>query len=687
MTTFVRGSNPIWLFDNLVGQILDDTYYIFILQNTLPYLPATNVYQDPEGNVQWSNPIQFLANGTLPDNIYFTPDFVYRLEVRAGNTQAAALIYLIENYVPNSGGESPITTIGISSDNELTNPQFQTTVFTSPLVSTANLNAIGEGWMLLTSGTGTITVNQIAIPGNTNIPSNPPFVLQINNAGFDTVTLYQRFQGNGALFANDAAAMSFVANAPGGIPVTISGYLQYSDTTIAPIISKTLTTAYQEFSSASTIPASTNPDTSPSAYTDVIVTWASQGIVNITSIQIIGQDVPVPLTFAQDTLERQTDYAFHYYFPQLEFKPIPSYTIGWDFPFNPSQFYGSNIAAVNIGNNISRYIADQTIAFEEVANSLSYSITDVGLTIMTANDSQLAIIQYLDQSTARELLKNYISLMLSGSATPGTVQGNITLYYTTGALPDLNSNNSLVTSMTNGVPTVAAGWTKITRPAGYGDATFTLNTTGTNFPLDSFNSASGIPAATTATYFAVVIGFKKILSTQQISLLFCSMNRGQIPTPPAPLSKSETLSALQYYFEQTFPVGSMPVSYPYFTNARTSLQNAVVSAGSISIFPLPIEIIYTVEKRVTPSVTLISPQSGSSGTVLGIPYNNAAAIGTGTDLGVGSVWNPEAAGTKSVNYKVLTASGQATVGGAGGTANPFGLGWYHAYFDARLGLV
>src|SRR5665213_1454478 len=103
MSNAVRGSNPIWLFDDLVGNLLDDNYWLFTLQNQIPYQFAT-VWQDPDMNVPWSNPIQFLANGTLPNNIYFDPTQVYRLEVRASNTQAGALIYEVNNYVPGSDG-------------------------------------------------------------------------------------------------------------------------------------------------------------------------------------------------------------------------------------------------------------------------------------------------------------------------------------------------------------------------------------------------------------------------------------------------------------------------------------------------------------------------------------------------------------------------------------------------------
>src|ERR1043165_9402102 len=124
--SFVRGSNPIWSEVDLTGHQFDDTFYLFVLQNDLPYLPAT-VYHNPDGSVPWTNPIQFLANGTLPVDIFFdtgstgNPAF-YRLEFRQGPTQADPLIYLVENYNPGSGGDSPPVSVGFSTDNQISNP-------------------------------------------------------------------------------------------------------------------------------------------------------------------------------------------------------------------------------------------------------------------------------------------------------------------------------------------------------------------------------------------------------------------------------------------------------------------------------------------------------------------------------------------------------------------------------------
>ncbi len=171
MALGIRGANPIWVEVDLTGRIFDSTYYMWVLQNTIPYIPTT-VWQDPDLNVEWDNPIQFLANGTLPNNVYFLPDMVYRLEFRQNNglappSQSDPLIYLVENYMPGTGGSTPVDTVTTTSENQITNPQFSLISFSSPYtysgaagsLPVAGTIQVGPGWFLDLAGTGTVTLN------------------------------------------------------------------------------------------------------------------------------------------------------------------------------------------------------------------------------------------------------------------------------------------------------------------------------------------------------------------------------------------------------------------------------------------------------------------------------------------------------------------------------------------------
>ena len=179
--TYVRSAQPNWSYVDLNGLQLDDTYYLFTLYNTLPYLPAP-IYQTPQGT-SWSDPIQFLANGTLPDNLYWDPDVVYRLEIRHGDSQSDTLVYEINNYVPTSGG-GDITSSASTTDNQISNPQFAEINFSGTLGPIAGNSvdiSIAPGWRLVGTGSGspTYTVSQNALSSSTQDETNAPYSLTI----------------------------------------------------------------------------------------------------------------------------------------------------------------------------------------------------------------------------------------------------------------------------------------------------------------------------------------------------------------------------------------------------------------------------------------------------------------------------------------------------------------------------
>jgi len=165
----IRGANPVWLLDNLTGDIMDDTYYLWVLQNDIPYQPAT-VWHDSEGTIPWTSPIRMLGNGTLPIDVFFDPDVLYRLEWRQNVTpppsQSDPLIYLVEDYSPGTGGGGNITTVSLNTDNQLTNAQFSLINFSSPLTLTGATNQtinVAPGWDLVLPGTGNATLTQVPL--------------------------------------------------------------------------------------------------------------------------------------------------------------------------------------------------------------------------------------------------------------------------------------------------------------------------------------------------------------------------------------------------------------------------------------------------------------------------------------------------------------------------------------------
>lgn len=307
MTLLVRGINPVWNFVDLVGQEMDDTFYFFTLQNTLPYLPSP-VYQDQSGSVPWSNPIQLLANGTLPVNIYFDPTQTYRLEWRNGPTQADALIYLVENYIPDGTASISPVAVTPTSQNQITDPQFSLVNFTSPItINSATTTSIAPGWDIITTGAGSLVVSQIGQGGNVwtaNNATNAPYYLSMANAGFSTVTLRQRFNGNGALFTGSFVALNFTAWAANATTLTDS--IKYSDVTSVIFSPASLTTVATDFRRSSSVPVSTSGDLPPVAWTEVDFTFTDNTTVNITSIQVVSEGTLQDVNYIQTTPDQAT---------------------------------------------------------------------------------------------------------------------------------------------------------------------------------------------------------------------------------------------------------------------------------------------------------------------------------------------------------------------------------------------
>lgn len=348
MSLGIRGSNPVWLLDDLQGKVFDDTFYLFVLQNTIPYVPAV-VYHDPDLNVAWTNPIQFFANGTLPIDIYFEPESVYRLEFRQGPTQNDPLIYEVNNYIPGSGGSTPVDSVAFASSNQVTNPQFALINFTSPYTLAATNPApieIGPGWFLELAGTGTVTLTQVALTDTNKNPSNAPYALQITLTGWtaDSVFLRQRFQQNGMLWANKIVSSTITARLT-GITQNISAQLVSSEpATLATVLSQTaINEAWNEFTGHGTLPDTTNPDSPPAAYIDYKLALPSNIDIYVSSIQLVVQDLPIEPSFEQDSIERQIDHTYHYAYPIV---PVGA-VIDFAAATLPAHYLACNGAAVS----------------------------------------------------------------------------------------------------------------------------------------------------------------------------------------------------------------------------------------------------------------------------------------------------------------------------------------------------
>lgn len=320
MALGIRGANPIWSEVDLQGKLFDDTFYLFVLENEIPYIPAT-VYHDPDLNVPWTQPIRFLGNGTLPIDIYYDPDKVYRLEFRQGPTQQYPLIYEVNNYVPGSGGSTPVDTVAFSSSNQITNPQFALINLQNPVTITGtdpDPIEIAPGWTLLLSGTGSVTITQVPLNNANTNPSNAPYALQLTMNGWteDSVILRQRFQQNGMLWANKIVSTAITSRINGSPQSITANLVDSNDSVLGTVLPLTpINESWNEYTGYAQLPATTNPDNPPPAYIDYLLFLPSNIDIYLTSFQLVVQDLPVQPSFDQDSIERQIDHTYNRAYP------------------------------------------------------------------------------------------------------------------------------------------------------------------------------------------------------------------------------------------------------------------------------------------------------------------------------------------------------------------------------------
>lgn len=690
MSLAVRGFNPIWFEVDLTAHPFDDTFYMFTLQNTIPYQPQT-VWHDQNMNVPYTGAIRFLANGTLPVDIFFDPKLVYRLEFRQGPTQNDPLIYEVDNYqATGSGSAPPPSAISFNTDNQITNPQFSLVNFITPYTLNGATNPdpleVAPGWFLYLTGTGNVTLTQVPLNSTTPNPTNAPYALEINVSGIWTnVQLKQRFQQNGLLWANKIVSSSITARITGPSQEITAFLFDSNGNQIAQVLNPVpVTSTFQEYKDIGALTASSDTDLPPVAYIEYVLQLQNNMNIFVTSFQLSVQDLPVTLAYLQDSIDRQIDYTFHYYKPKLEYKPIPSFLVGWDFPLNPAQLYGRTVAAStigNIGNNTAYYAYDQTIIFQTVSEGVNISPNTSGnnaITLSAALDGQCAILQYLGNPMATDILVNRISSMINSAGTNGT-KLSITLWYSTNStLPKLP--NTFFSGLdANGVPTgVISGWAIV--PRDFGDAHF--NTTAA-FSDQSFHgwNLNNFMTATSAKFFAIVVGTSAMLASQAIAFKSISLNAGDIPTNPAPQAPDEVLRECQFYYEVTgdYAEEMLVNPSPYLTGAQTL---SLVSR----IFNVDYEI-----KRVPPVLTMQSPISGSPNLVNGVLFNSGSVV-KNQDIAIGNAtdgwtnWTPTVLTVNNAVFEPLNVNGLISMG-VGSALWPEAYITYIAIADARLGVV
>lgn len=693
----VRAPNPVWYFVNNLGIQLDDTYFAFFLQNIFPFLPQP-VYQDNQGLHAWTQPVQFLMNGTLPNNLYFPPNLVYKIQIRQGNTMDAPLIYEIDNFIPGSASVIPPIEVTSAPENQITNPQFALTNFVSPLtITTAGTYSVAPGWNLVLTGSGSTTVSQVIISGSESstdaIAGNPPFALEINNSVWTSAILEQKFINNGAIWANGAVSTSLLALATNGsYPITIN-YVDSAGNSVVIAEGEANTFGYSTIEGGTLLPASTNAQPSNIAYVNYEIVLPPSGNVTITNVQVFGQEFPIDFPFQQETVNRQIDHTFNVYANELITKAKDSILTGWNFALNPFQF---NPTALTAAGSQCQYICDQTILYQQVAGTISTGKASVangsGLVIApngSPASSQFAIITYIDPATIAPYWSFYLSSLVRAkilTSNGSLIPLKMRLIVNPNLPGTLGSSNPIASWTSGGDPVFSSGWTAIkplNDPAYILSPSFSSFESGNATPALSYNQF-GMPVSTSSTMTAGLVIYTTANMASSDFIIFdkASLVPNRFAVDTNPETFDESLRKCEFYYEKSYDQGVLAGSaVPGGILTRTQLTFDI-SSTDIGLVARNFGFQYNTVKRNMPVITFYSP-TGSTGNVQGVIVNNGTQIALG-DIVQGN-WTNGAISSKAASYFPNTATTLLN-GTAVTMINPEAYMQFQYTLDSRLGI-
>ena len=540
---------------------------------------------------------------------------------------------------------------------------------------------------------------------------NPPYALRIIGSGgtLTTLTLRQRLEESPRLDANSYISAYILAAANAGSEQLTVTYDPSGGTTVTLIAAVVGSGGqYEPFNSVEAIVAPFNTDSAITGYVDIIVGLESDCDITISCVQIVSVATETIIGYNQQTTARERDFLSHYYMPQVQQKPIPSWLVGWDFPLNPSQFVGDGSVSLGaIGTNKGAYVWDQTIAFQTADNSIAVSREASKSFILGATTAtQGAIIQYLDNTngTVAALLHGSLAVNVYCKCNSSNIKCTVSLWYTTDTtLPNVGpvssggTNSTFINTLgSNGKPaSVSGNWTEIPRINNLGDAIFTPNSSFSTSPLFqdySFNgwSLEGVAAINNAAFVAIVIGTSSLIAGDNVVFESVGLMTGDVATRPAPQTPAQVLQDCQRYYESSYLVGTSPATATATPGTPGMIISAQLSgqgtgAGNTAGYAGSFEIKYNEPKRLTPTVTFYSPVSGTSGNVYYFLFNDRA-IADQNDAVLASFWTPASSSTKATYYKAANGTRFTALFGSAPDI-PEAFISYHYTADSRLGIV
>jgi hypothetical protein len=643
-----RDLEPLLLDKDTGAPLAGGSVYFYEDLNRTVLMPIYELTGAPPNYTytQLPNPNILSALGTIQNNngdnvaLYYYPWTstaananlqLYYVEVFNANGVPQFTRQAWPNYFGEQGGG------GGSSEpylpNLIANPQFAFISFVagSPLTISAGsattvVTQIAPEWSLSVtfSAAGSLTVAQTPVAGSSQYPTNPPYTLDITpNSNVVAVSLTQQLNHTPDIWSPSTAGMNGYVATNITLGNNTTATITYAPSQATAGNPQTLLTttnisgAYQQFSNTVQLLPAANTDTGATGYVNIVIALSPTNPSSITSVQVVGIETNITnVPYQQVPVRFQQADIIDVIIPQLAYKPIQSYLIGWDFPLNPTQPLGSTITAFASGANTSNYFWDQTIIFQSANSGIAAARGTNGCLALTAtNTTQFALVQYLEASVARMILNDRNSVNIAAfTALGGGLQGTISLWYTTGvSLPSAGSGNSIVATLgPTGVPLTFHGtWSQVPR-GGLGNATFTVGASPntTNFNNYGFSGwdMQGIAATNTATFFAIVIGFASLSATHSINIDSISLVPGDVPTRPAPMNGGLSTAQCQQYYEMSFNPGIIPgPTQGIFVGV--SAYALAAATGNPQIGP---SVVFKSSKISTPTVTLYNPVNNNN---------------------------------------------------------------------------
>ena len=659
-------------------------------------VPLSSIGTPIDGNGADIRIYAYPYEGFPDDAVQGSPE-LYFIEVYAGPPPLgdSSLQFTRSGEPPNfDTGANPIDTFE-GTDNQIANPQFVEVSF-SPLsgstftvTGTATETAIAPDWSIITNGSGTITVAQIAITDDP-VASNPPYALDINSTGVTKIQLRQRLTQSPRLFANGFLAGSFLAQSRDGVSSTLT--LNYAPDGQSPLLVATGSIPDSgEWTTISGTVETTTVSTSSATtgYVDALLDIDPSRNVRVTSFQFVGVENALSSTpFLQESTARQIDHLFHYYKNELVIQPKNSILTGWNFALNPWQFAAKTATTITAPSAItSNYVTDCTILVQQTNSSLQVLSTSEGYLgiqpVAAAAQGKFAVIQYIDESIIAPYWGEYVSSLLRAKLTSThstALQVKMRVVYRA-SQPVITTQGVLdnpISSWAATDPAFTAGWTAV---APVNDPVYTLtNGSLTNFSFDSFSLP--LPFSSTAMLAVVLYttntmdssATADLLSIERISLV---PNRFAVDSQPQ--TYAEVRRGCFFYYESSYAQNIVPTT-PIAGGCLMAVQGSTASQLLLKNFGFPFKEIC---RTTNPFMKFYSPISGTIDTVSGNTITPSTG-GTGQqDIAI-TVWTQTQLSSTAVTYNVLGTLAYATSSSPAADTTAWIL--YHYTKDGRLGL-